>query len=147
VADSTRQSIMEALDTRLKLIKTTGGYKTSAGTNVFDWLDRDLADSELDAIIYRDRTNQISAEGFKLSGNTVRVEIEARTKQSTTTAEQIREIIEDIYKAIGADETWGGLAIETNPISEEIDIQHVDKIMASATITIEVLYMTAKWSY
>lgn len=144
---SIRQQIITALDTRLKAIKVSGGYQTNAGLHVFDWLDRDLADTELDAIVYRDRQNVITQETFNQCQNTMRVEIEAKTKQASTTAEQIREIIEDIYKAIGTDETFGGLALGANPVSEDIDIQQQDKIMASATVVIEIYYVSTKWSY
>lgn len=147
MADSIRQDIIDALDTRLKAIKVSGGYKTNAGLHVFDWLDRDLADSELDAIVYRDRTSNLQMESFSAVVNMVRLEIEAKTKQASGTARRLREIIEDIYKAIGTDETFGGLAHETLPAGEEIDIQQQDKIMGSAIINIEIAYITQKWSY
>lgn len=147
MSDSIRQQIMSALDTRLKLIKTTGGYKTNAGNNVFDWLDRDLDDSELDAIVYRDPANEIIEETFSQVSNKLRVEIDAKTKSTSTTAAQIRKIIEDIYKALGTDETFGGLAYQTSPASETIEIRQQDKIMASATIAIDIYYIVTKWIY
>lgn len=147
MADSIRQSIMTALDTRLKTIKTTAGYKTNAGNNVFDWLDRDLADTELDAIVYRDPANEILQETFNQINNRVRVEIEVKTKSASTTGAQVRKLIEDVYKAIGTDETFGGLAHEAQPVSENIDIQQADKIMGSATVVIDIYYMTTKWTY
>lgn len=145
--DSTRQDIIDAIDTRLKTIKTTAGYKTNAGTNVFDWLDRDLADSELDAIIYRDRNNVMDMADFDSKMNTVVVEIVVKTKSTTTTAAQVRKMIEDVYKAIGTDETWGGLALQTIPRTDEIDVQLSDKITGSGTITIEIQYESTKWAY
>jgi hypothetical protein len=148
MTDSIRQQIITAIDTRLKTILTTGGsYKTDAGLHVFDWLDRDLADSELDAIIYRDRTNEITPETIQNYSNKVTIEIEAKTKQATDTARQIRKIVEDIYQAIGTDDRWGGLAIDTQPVSEEIDIQQTDKIAGSAKLTIAIEYEKEKWSY
>jgi hypothetical protein len=146
MADSIRQQIITALDTRLKLIKTTGGYKTNAGNNVFDWLDRDLADTELDAIIYRDRTDDIQHNLIDVYTHKVRVEIEAKAKSAATTASQIRKIMDDILKAIGVDDTWGGLAQDTNPLSTEIDIQKSDKIAGEAKINIEIEYDASKWT-
>ena len=147
MADNIRQQIIDALDARLKTILTTGDYNTNAGAHVFDWLDRDLADSELDAIIYRDKTNEITPETIQNYSNKVTVEIEAKTKQAADTAQQIRKIIEDIYQAIGTDDRWGGLAIDTQPVSEEIDIQQADKIAGSAKLTIAIEYEKEKWSY
>lgn len=147
MADSIRQQIITALDTRLRTITTANGYLTNVGQRVFDWLDRDLADTELDAIVYRDPANEISQETFSQVDNRVRVEIEVKTKSASTTAAQVRKLIEDVYKAIGIDETFGGLAHEAQPVSENIDIQQADKIMGSATVVIDIYYMTTKWSY
>lgn len=147
MADSIRQDIAEAIDTRLKTIKTTAGYKTNAGTNVFDWIDRDLADSELDAIIYRDTLNDLEIESFGRSINQIRVEIEGKTKSTTTTAKQCRLLIEDIYKAISTDETWGGLALQTQPVSDEIEVRMQDKIMGTARIVVNIMYESARWAY
>lgn len=144
---SIRQQIITALDTRLRTITIANGYKTNAGAHVFDWLDRDLADTELDAIVYRDPANEISQETFSQVDNRVRVEIEVKTKSASTTAAQVRKLIEDVYKAIGIDETFGGLAHEAQPVSENIDIQQADKIMGSATVVIEIYYVSTKWSY
>lgn len=144
---SIRQQIITALDTRLRTITTANGYLTNVGQRVFDWLDRDLADTELDAIVYRDPANEISQETFSQVDNRVRVEIEVKTKSASTTAAQVRKLIEDVYKAIGIDETFGGLAHEAQPVSENIDIQQADKIMGSATVVIEIYYVSTKWSY
>lgn len=144
---STRQQIITALDTRLKTILVTGGYNSDAGENVFDWLDRDLDDSELDALIYRDKSNNADMNDFDSVSNKVIVEIEVKTKSASTTGAQVRKMIEDVYKAIGTDETFGGLALGTMPQGEIIDIRQSDKITGSATITIEIEYESTKWGY
>src|SRR3990170_3357246 len=54
MADSIRQQIMTAIDTRLKLITITNGYETNAGNNVYEFWDIALEDDELPAIIWRD---------------------------------------------------------------------------------------------
>lgn len=144
---SIRQNIMTAVDGRLKIITTANGYNTNAGAHVFDWLDRDLADSELDAIIYRDKSNEISDSGFGTVINTVTVEIEVKTKSASTTAAQVRKMIEDVYKAIGTDDTWGGLALTTIPQTDEIDLSQVEKIAGSAMIIVKIQYNTATWQY
>lgn len=147
MTDSIRQQIIDKIDARFKAIKTTAGYKTNIGNNVFDWLGRDLADTELDALIYRDKTNAIEEAEFGKIFNKITLEIEIKTKSGSTTAKQTRMMIEDAYKAIGTDETWSGLAIETKPISEEMDLEFSDKKIGSARITIEILYQTATWQY
>lgn len=147
MTDSIRQQIIDKIDARFKAIKTTAGYKTNAGNHVFDWLDHDLADTELDAIIYRDRTNTKNASSQKIFDNKVRLEIEVKTKSASTTAKQVRMMIDDVYKAIGTDETWSGLAQKTNPVEDNINVDQADKIAGSGTITVEIEYRTAKWQY
>lgn len=147
MADSIRQQIMDKVAARLATIKQSAGYKTDIGNNVFDWLDRDLADDELEAVIYRDVSAEIVVETLELRDNTVRVEIEVKAKSAATTAETVRQMIEDVYTAIGTDDTWDALAIDTNPVGEEMRLAQADKIAGSATITIEIEYRTEKWVY
>lgn len=144
---SIRQNIITAIDGRLKIITTANSYKTNIGQHVFDWLDRDLADSELDALIYRDKSNEISDTGFGAVMNTVTVEIEVKTKSSSTTAAQVRKMIEDVYKAIGTDDTWGGLALSTIPEADVIELSQAEKIAGSAIIIVKIQYYTNNWQY
>ena len=148
MADSTRQQIITALDTRLKAIKVSGGYQTNAGLHVFDWLDRDLADAELDAIVYRDRSNGrevISTRG--LTRNTMFVEIEVKTKNAAGTASQVRKLLEDVLKAIGTDETFNGLVKTARPGTDNLDIQQAEKIKGSGDFTLSIEYETGKWAF
>ena len=147
MSDSIRQQIIDKIDTRFKAIKTTGGYKTNIGNNVFDWLGRDLADTELDALIYRDKTNEVIGTEFGAISNRITLEIEIKTKSGSMTARQTRMMIADVYKAIGTDETWGGLAMFTVPRGEVMEQDFADKKIGSATITVEIEYATATWQY
>jgi hypothetical protein len=147
MADSIRQQIIDAVDTRFKAIKTSAGYKTNIGNHVYDWLDRDLADNELDALIYRDKTNDIESASFSDYDNKLTLEIEVKTKSGGTTAKQVRQMIEDVYRAIGTDETWSGLSINTEPRSDAMDLGQADKIVGSGTIIVEIMYQTTKWQY
>lgn len=147
MTESIRQQLIGKIDTRFKAIKTTAGYRTNIGNNVFDWLDRDLAEKELDALIYRDRANDIEAETLELRDNRMRLEIEIKTKAAGATAARVREMIADVYQAIGTDDTWDGLAINSEPVSEEMEIRQGDKITGGATLTIEIEYRAPKWEY
>ena len=148
MADSIRQQIITALDTRLKTIRTASGYQTDAGAHVFDWEERTLDDSELDAIVYRDRQNAPAAATLsKLLHYTITVEIELKTKAAGNTAARLRKMLADILKAIGTDETFSGLATRTTPGQDEIDIQQDDKIKGQARLTISIEYEATKWGY
>ena len=155
MADSISQQIMTAMDARFRTITKANGYKTNAGLHVFDWEDRDLADSELEAIIYRDPSNMRTQNTIIEFDNKKTVEVEVKTKAGSDTPRRIREMIEDVYKAIGtsdtpggpAGETWGGLADCTQSMGEKIDVQKSEKISGSAQIIMEIEYRTEKWQY
>jgi len=147
MTDSIRQQLIDKIDARLKLIKKTGGYKTDAGTNVSDWPDHDHEKAKLPSIVYKDPSNTKTADSTKIWDNDLTVELELRAAAGTTAAESLREIIEDVYKAIGTDETWSGLAQKTIPVSEEMDVQQGDQKIALAKLQIRIKYQTTKWQY
>jgi len=147
MSDSIHQQIIDKLDTRLRTITKTNGYKTDAGENVFEWEDRDMADNELEAIVYRDRTKDITPATVHNYEKKMYVEFELKAKAGTDTAKRLREMIEDLYNAIGTDDRWDELAIDSQPMGEEMDIQRSDKITGSATVKIYIEYETEKWNY
>lgn len=144
---NTRQQIMDALATRLKTITIANGYNTDVGLRVYDWLDRDLAESELDALIYRDNSSQAVLESFDVQAHIVRVQIEGKTKQARNTAARLRAIVEDVLTAIGTDSTFGDLALGAEYLGDALEIQQEDKIMGSVAIDLNIQYLTDKWSY
>lgn len=143
---STRQNIIDALDARLRSILTSNSYHTDAGAHVFDWLDRDLADSELDAIIYRDTGCAHTQTSLTHYIHRLRVEIQLKTQNGDETASLLRAMLQDVYAAIDVDETFGGLAEMTEMIEDTMSIDQSDKITGSASIVIEIEYTTQKWT-
>lgn len=138
-----RQDIVDAMKTRFALIATTTYHNTLSGkvfthyamtppsgliVNIKD------TDEKIDdhlANVYWDRTL------------TVEIGIETDGTASDTT---IRTLIEDIWKSIGTDRTWSGKAIDTTAVSSSIEVQHEEKRIAGASLTIEVLYRTGAWA-
>jgi len=147
MTDSIRQRLIDKVDARFKTITTANGYQTNIGNHVFDWLERDLADNELDALIYRDPLSESEPGTIHDYGNKMRLEIEVKTKSADTTAKQVRKMIADVNKAIGVDDRWGELAIDTQPESVIMDLQQYDKIAGSAHIVVMIEYDTDKWSF
>jgi hypothetical protein len=39
------------------------------------------------------------------------------------------------------------LAIDTQPVGDDLDIRQSDKVAGSGTLSIEIEYATAKWEY
>ncbi len=146
MADSKRQDIIDALDTRLRTILTAGGYETDLGSNVFEWRATALQESELPGLIYRD----ISCEPVENTASLyqeffLNIEVEIITVSGSTTASQIRKMIADVYKAIGTDDKWGGLALGTFSDGDEMNIEQAEKIIGGATVSFHVHFATVEW--
>jgi len=110
-----RQTIMDAIETRMKTILTTGGYYSNLGSNVFVFRPRlaesmytPLNASELPAVIVRDGMAAYSE--FTLGGKCrcdLSVELEVRCEDGSDSADTARKLIADVYAAIGTDPKWG----------------------------------------
>ena len=139
---SKRQQIVDAIDARLKTITTANGYNTDAGNNVFEWRSYPLDEnSELPALVYRDteEIESLAVGGYQL--HTLTIEIEGYVVGANA-ARDLRALIADVIKAIGTDLTWGGLAEDTRPVEESIEIDQEERKIAGAVIRIEIDYRT-----
>lgn len=145
MADSKRQQIISALDTRLKTIKTIAGYQTNLGNNVFEWNNKPLAANEMPGLIYRDVSNSRQEGAIGKFRWGLNVEIEIMTSGSTAAAD-VRKMLADVYKAIGTDVYFSALAVTTEqPESDEMQIVKEDKKIGGALIKLSIIYDAAKW--
>src|SRR3989304_4120460 len=99
MADSIRQQIMTAIDTRLKLITVTNGYETNAGNNVYEFWDVALEDDELPAIIWRDGAEDSDLLVNTTQDRTLTIELTLQALGLTAPA-ILRKLIADVEKAI-----------------------------------------------
>lgn len=138
---SKRQQIVDAIETRMKTILTTGGYTTNAGQHVFVWLTTPLSETVLTAIILFDRDGGINAEYSTLKHyyRDLIVDIEADVKGSTSRAE-LRKVLDDIWKACKVDRTWGGLAIQTIMESDDMVLAQGDKLAGGSQTRFRITY-------
>lgn len=140
-----RQQIVDAIKTRFQGITIANGYNSNLGSNVFEWRVTNLNNTEFPACVYRDVTN-IRQEGaigsFRWALN---IEIQLITDGGTSAAE-IRKIIADVYKAIGTDSKWSGIAVTTEqPESDEMDVEQHEKKQAGALIKLSIIYDAPRW--
>lgn len=153
----TRQSIVSAIETRMKAILTTGGYHTNLGSHVFVNRPRLIAAdgsigsvmveaSELPCVVVSDPQDEISPETFSTDKHRLTVELEIRAEGGADCAVDMRQMIADVYKAIGSDTTWGALAVNTLPGSDETVILQGDKIVGATLIKIVVEFNTPSWT-
>ena len=145
-----RQDILGAIKTRMNGISVAGGYHTAAGVNVFIWRTANLDQTILPALVIRDTGQAKDQEGesspYSFDTWRMKVEIEVVCESGSTTDVLLRQIIADVYKAIGVDDTWGGNAITSFLSDDEMVLQDQQaKIVGGATIKFEVLYRTRKY--
>lgn len=143
---SKRQSIIDAIETRMKTILTTGGYQTNVGQRVSVWRITPFADTELPALCIYDTTAEINQDGGIIGQftHTLGIHIEAIASGSATRAD-VRKMIADVFKAIGTDDSFGGLVEYTSSPSHEINLEQAEKAIGSGIIRFTVTYRTAQW--
>jgi hypothetical protein len=143
MADSKRQDIIDALDTLLKTIKTTAGYETNLGSNVKEFDETAMNESESPKCIHRDM-GQISAEqDFDSWIHDLTIMLDLEVVGSIAT---MRKCIADVTKALGSDNTLGGLAIKIKPPTDQIGAEHKEKFIVGAIMKFVVRYETASWN-
>lgn len=138
---SKRHTIIGAIKTRMQTIRTTNGYETDAGANVFDSQVTQLPESVLQSIILYDRDGGINAEYSTLKNycRDLIVDIEVDTKGSDS-REKTRSGIDDIWKAVKTDRRWGGLAIQTVLETEDMVLAQGDKLTGGSQTRLRITY-------
>lgn len=147
--DSKRQLICSAVDARLRTILVSGGYNTDLGENVFEWRATPFEINGLPAMDWRDISEVDSNASTGRDGyhnHALTFQLRVLTAKGKTTANEIREILADIVKAVSVDQTWGGLAIRTDPVSNEMEVEEAERIIGGITVTLTITYQTKKWN-
>jgi hypothetical protein len=153
---SVRQQIIDAMKTRFAGITKANGYNSDLGNSVLDWdtetSGSDPSDWKLPFCNIKDGNSECFIEVMGLFSHELAIDIEVFCTKGKSTAAEIRLILEDIFAAIGVDDTWGGLAqytmFEDNDgtrRSINLVVEQYNKTIARATIKTKVLYRTNYW--
>jgi len=140
------QKIITAILSKLRTISVANGYETNVGSNVFEWRDNPLEESEMPGIILRDTfPEEIITVGAH--EHTLLIELFIFTKGADAVA-QARTIIADINKVMGSvDRTWGGLAEDTVPApGGGIGTDQANKFFSVAVKPYHVSYTTESFN-
>lgn len=138
---SNRQQIIDAIETRLKTILTTGGYATNAGQHVYVWRTTPLADADLPALLVSDTgvTKNMDVSTLDTDYWDLLVDIEAATTGSSS-REVMRSILADVRKAVKVDLTWGGLALHTAFESADIALEQGEKLTGGNMTRLRIIF-------
>lgn len=142
-----RTDIVAAMTGSFKTILTGSGSHTNLGTHVGVWRTTPLADSELPFLNIRDTLEEIvddtqGGSSGRMTQRRLTVELEIISPDLAT----LRKCHEDVETKIRSDETWGGLALRTQPISSELVATQERDAIGGLLVTVRVDYRTGRWS-
>ena len=143
MADAISQQIMDAIGTRLAGITIANGYASNAGNSVFTDRVTPFIETELPGIIYRDPDEDEEALTMGYLHLTMKVEIEVMAYGPTAPKDVRNVLVADVKKAVRVDLSWGGLALDTRITGRSIQIEHMERLIASAVIRLEIDYREA----
>lgn len=148
------QQVIDAIKDRFATITKANGYNCDLGSNVFEWRDLDRSPfsvDEMPALNLKDPEMDIYVEAIGTWTCDVVFNIEAFCTKGSTTASEIRTIIDCILRAIGADETFGGLTeyVEFDSSGQnrpmKLEIAQDEKTVARASFRLRLVYRTNYW--
>ncbi len=141
MADSIRQQIIDAFETRLQTIAIADdGYETELGANISQYRTEDWQESDLPGGDIRE-----GEESIEVSGThhifTLPLELEVKVS-GTASAADVRKVIADVTKAIGVSK-FSSFVETIRPLSNgEPDFDKKDKLFGGITMNFEVIYRT-----
>lgn len=154
--DSRWQQLIDAVKARFQLIRVVNGYESEVGAHIFSW--RDLSASpfqpqELPAICIRDPKRETTTEARVINAHYHELTIEVLAASCATGSSPpenfARRILSDIDQAIGVDRQWtingSKLAIDTLPVSDEIESVHVGDRIVGVKKTFTIIFRTGRF--
>jgi hypothetical protein len=148
--------IVEALQTRLIARLTgAGGYYTNVAGRVFIRKLNPLnPDVETPAVNIHYLPMSVDGEGAKGPKNIwnrdVVITVQCVLKDATL-YDDADKFVEDIFKAVGEDETFGGLAIMTNPLTDQKggvkeNEEYLESEICVIDVPLKTIYRTDKYA-
>lgn len=141
-----RQTIMDALGTRLEGITALGGYNLNLGHHVFEWKTSKWEDEAIPGISYRDPDDEVEEAGQQ-DLHRLRVEFEVMVSGDQGDVPTLmRQAVSDVSAAMAVDETFGGLVLYCRTLSiNSTDIEQAGKKYGWVKMSITMVYATVKW--
>ena len=138
---SAQQDIIDALETLLATILTTGGYNTNAGQNVYENRSTPLNDTEMPAILFT-YDEDVEADTFQEELHTLTIEFEL-VAAGANARDDVRSIAEDVVTALAVDTTLSGLADDVElPREGSLKVEAAEQDYARGSLAMSIQYTT-----
>ena len=114
--------------------------------NTFKWRDLErnpFQPSELPAVNLRDATEEISILSWTRDLRILIVILEIAVVESTDAPAEMRGVIADLEVSINTDRTWGTLALESELLLNEMQIEHLENKIMVARVPLRIQFTTA----
>lgn len=145
-----RTQILDAVQARLAAIAAGATYNFTIGsTKVFQWRDlksQPWVAAELPALNIRDGIERVNQALSGIHLHELPVEIMGAIVANSAAQAEARKLLADIVTAIGVDRKWGGLAFDTDPQTEGLEVVQEGQRVAGARVQILIKYRTSSFN-
>lgn len=145
-----RTAILSAVEARLAAITSGATYNFTIGTGkVFQWRNlknQPWVPAELPAINIRDGIERVNQALAGVHQHELPVEIMAAIVANTAAPAEGRKLLADIVTAIGVDRKWSGLAFDTDPQTEGLEVVQEGVRIAGVRVQIIIKYRTSSFN-
>ena len=147
---SERQTLVDRALARFATITVANGYQTNIGAKVKEWQTTPLDETELGSLLVRDTIASVRPDpnGPNSSKHTwsQQVIVDVVLQESAQSPVEARKTISDINKAVGVDQTWGGLARRSEQVSEKLMLDKPGGRVAGVQVIFNVITSRRPWA-
>lgn len=144
-----RQTLVDRILARFALITTANGYLTNVGAKVREWQTTPLDETELTTLLVRDTIASVQPDpnGSNSSRRTwsQQIIVDAVLPETAQNAVEARKTISDINKAVGVDQTWGGLARRSDQVNEKLMLDKTGGRVAGVQLIFNAITSRRPW--
>lgn len=144
-----RQTLVDRILARFANIKTANGYQTNVGAKTKEWQTTPLDENELTTILVRDpialRRTDPNGENSSKHTWATQIIVDLVFPETGQSPAEARKGISDINKAVGVDQTWGGLAKRSEQVSERLIIDQTGTRVGGAQVIFNVITSRKPW--
>jgi len=139
-----RQDIIDEIDTLLNAISIANGYSFDVDGKVFEWRDIPISEDDYPCIIFRDVRDYFSEDSE--SEHVLEIEIAVIPTPGSTSTAALRDMLQDVLTAFSALEESSNVDVSGSQyMGSEMEVEHLKKIYAGASMLFNVEYVTDRW--